>query len=61
MFSKCEFWLREVAFLGYIVLDDGIWVDLKKTETVKNCPRPLSLSNVRNFLDLAGYYRKFIE
>ena len=60
-FSKCEFWLREVAFLGHVVSGDGIKVDPKKTEAVKNWPRPLSSSDIRSFLGLAGYYRRFVE
>ena len=54
-FSKCEFWLREVAFLGHVVSSDGIKVDPKKTKAVKNWPRPLTSSNIRRFLGLAGY------
>src|SRR5688572_23431403 len=60
-FNKCEFWLREVAFLGHVVSGDGIKVDPKKTEAVKNWPRPLSSSDIRSFLGLAGYYRRFVE
>ena len=59
--SKCEFWLREVAFLGHVVSGEGIKVDPKKTEAVKNWPRPLSSSDIRSFLGLAGYYRRFVE
>ena len=60
-FSKCEFWLKEVAFLGYVVSGEGIKVDPKKTEAVKNWPRPLSPSVINSFLGLAGYYRRFVE
>ena len=60
-FSKCEFWLREVAFLGHVVSGEGIKVDPKKTDAVKNWPRPLSSSDIRSFLGLAGYYRRFVE
>ena len=60
-FSKCEFWLSEVAFLGHVVSGDGIKVDPKKTEAVKNWPRPLTPSDIRSFLGLAGYYRRFVE
>ena len=60
-FSKCEFWLREVAFLGHVVSGEGVKVDPKKTEAVKNWPRPLSYSDIRSFLGLAGYYRRFVE
>ena len=60
-FSKCEFWLREVAFFGHVVSGDGIKVYSKKTEAVKNWPRPLSSTDIRSFLGLAGYYRRFVE
>ena len=38
-YSKCEFWLRSVTFLGHIISSEGVEVDLRKTEAVKNCPR----------------------
>ncbi|KAH0670724.1 hypothetical protein KY285_025700 [Solanum tuberosum] len=60
-FSKCEFWLRFVAFLGHIVSSKGIEVDPKKTDAVKSCPRPLTHSDIRSFLGLAGYYRRLVE
>ncbi|WMV46041.1 hypothetical protein MTR67_039426 [Solanum verrucosum] len=60
-FSKCEFWLRTVAFLGHIVSSMGIKVDLKKIDVVKNWPRPLTRTDIRIFLGLAGYYRRFVE
>ena len=60
-FSKCEFWLPQVAFLGHIVGKDGILVDPSKIEAVKNWPIPASVSEVRSFLCLASYYRRFVE
>ncbi|KAH0758100.1 hypothetical protein KY290_021593 [Solanum tuberosum] len=61
-FRKCEFWLRFVAFLGHIVSSKGsIEVDLKKMDAVKSWPRPLTPSDIRRFLGLAGYYRRFVE
>ncbi|MDV3170454.1 MAG: hypothetical protein Q8811_01665, partial [Candidatus Phytoplasma australasiaticum] len=60
-FSKCEFWLRDVAFLGHVVSSDGIKVDPRKTEAVNNWSKPLSSSNIRSFLGLASYYRRFVE
>nr|GEX56224.1 putative reverse transcriptase domain-containing protein [Tanacetum cinerariifolium] len=60
-FSKCEFWLREVQFLGHAINGDGIHVDPSKIEAVKNWEAPRTLSEVCSFLGFAGYYRQFIE
>ena len=60
-FSKCEFWLRSVAFLGHVISAECIRVDPQKTEAVRNLPRPISPSDIRSFLGLAGYYRCSIE
>ena len=57
--SKCDFWLKEVSFLGHIVYAEGIRVDLAKIEAVVNWKSPRNVTEVRSFLDLAGYYRKF--
>ncbi|GJR21139.1 putative reverse transcriptase domain-containing protein [Tanacetum coccineum] len=60
-FSKCEFWLQEVQFLGHVVNRDGILMDPSKVESVKNWKTPESPTEIRSFLGLAGYYRRFIE
>lgn len=60
-FSKCEFWLREDMFLGHIIYADGIKVDPAKVEAVSNWKAPTSANEIRSFLGLAGYYRRFIE
>ncbi|GKB40044.1 reverse transcriptase domain-containing protein, partial [Tanacetum coccineum] len=60
-FSKCEFWLREVQFLGHVVNGNGIHVDPSKIEAVKNWKAPRTPTEVRSFLGLTGYYRRFIE
>ena len=54
-FSKCEFWLDQVAFLGHVVSKDDIQVDPKKIKDVIDWPRPTTVTEVRSFLDLAGY------
>ena len=59
--SKCEFWLTEVRFLGHIVSASGVSVDPEKLEAVMNWERPKSVLEIRSFLGLAGYYRRFIE
>ncbi|GJU81948.1 putative reverse transcriptase domain-containing protein [Tanacetum coccineum] len=59
-FSKCEFWLQEVHFLGHVINQEGIHVDPRKVEAVKNWKAPTSPTEVRSFLGLAGYYRRFI-
>ncbi|GJU78239.1 putative reverse transcriptase domain-containing protein [Tanacetum coccineum] len=53
---KCEFWLKEVQFLGYVVNRDGIHVDPRKVESVKNWKTPESPTEIRSFLGLTGYY-----
>ncbi|KAJ0556179.1 putative nucleotidyltransferase, Ribonuclease H [Helianthus annuus] len=60
-FSKCEFWLEEVQFLGHIVNSQGIHVDPVKIEAVKSWVTPKNPSEARSFLGLAGYYLRFIE
>ena len=60
-FSKCEFWLNEVGFLGHVVSGDGVAVDPAKVLGVTEWESPKSVKEVSNFLGLAGYYRRFIE
>jgi hypothetical protein len=60
-FSKCEFWLEKISFLGHILTAEGVAVDPGKVETVSNWQRPTNVSEIRRFLGLAGYYWRFIE
>ena len=60
-FSKCEFCLTKVKFLGQVVSTSGVSVDLEKVEAVMSWDRPKSVFKIRSFLGLVGYYRRFIE
>jgi len=59
--SKCEFWLNEVSFLGHVISGSGIAVDLSKVDAVSQWETPKSVTEIRSFLGLVGYYRRFIE
>ncbi|KAD3640312.1 hypothetical protein E3N88_29535 [Mikania micrantha] len=60
-FSKCEFWQREVQFLGHVVNNEGIHVDPAKFEAIKNWYTLKTPTEIRSFLGLVGYYRRFIS
>ena len=59
--SKCQFWLDSVAFLGHIVSAEGVSVDPQKVEAILNWKPSTSVTEIRSFLGLAGYYRKFVK
>nr|GEY62819.1 hypothetical protein [Tanacetum cinerariifolium] len=60
-FSKCDFWLDSVKFLGHVINSQGVHVDPSKVEAIKSWTAPKSPTEVRHFLGLVGYYRRFIE
>jgi hypothetical protein len=60
-FSKCDFWLEEVAFLHHVLTAEGVAVDPAKIEAMKEWEQPRNVTDIRSFLGLAGYYRRFIE
>jgi hypothetical protein len=59
-FSKCEFWLKKVLFLGHILSENGVFVDPSKVQEVMDWKTTIAVLEVRSFLGLAGYYRRFI-
>jgi hypothetical protein len=60
MFSKCAFWLKDVPFLGHIIYTEGIAVDPSKVQEVLDWKSPRSVTQIHSFLELVGYYRRFI-
>ncbi|GJY45697.1 hypothetical protein Tco_0434760 [Tanacetum coccineum] len=60
-FYKCDFWISIVQFLGHVIDSQGIHVDPAKIEAVKNWTSPTTPTEIRQFLGLAGYYRRFIK
>ena len=60
-YEKCDFWLKEVNFLGHVVSGAGVSVDPSKIDAVMSWERPKNVFEIRSFLGLAGYYRRFVE
>ncbi|GJV65522.1 putative reverse transcriptase domain-containing protein [Tanacetum coccineum] len=60
-FSKCDFWIPIMQFLGHLIDSQGLHVDLAKIEAVKNWTSPITPTEIRQFLGLTGYYRRFIK
>jgi hypothetical protein len=59
--SKCEFWMKQVAFLGHIISKGGISVDPSKVQDVLSWNAPMSVNDIQSFLGLARYYRRIFE
>jgi len=59
--SKCEFWLKEVSFLGHVISGKGIAVDPSKVDVVSRWETPKSVTEIISFLGLVGYYKRFTE
>jgi hypothetical protein len=59
--SKCEFWLKQVAFLGHVISKGGISVDLIKVQDVLSWKATMSVNDIQSFLGLVVYYQRFIE
>ena len=59
--SKCDFYRDKIQYLGHIISEEGISMDPEKIEAIMNWPTPRNVTDVRSFMGLAGYYRRFIE
>src|ERR1043165_10023596 len=59
--DKCKFCFNEIEFLGYVIGKDRVKTDEKKIEKIKNYPRPMMITELKGFLGLVSYYRRFIK
>ena len=59
--EKCEFFQKEINFLGHVISENGIGMEKSKIEDIRNWPIPKSADDIRSFLGLTGYYRKFVH
>ena len=59
--NKCELVRQKVEYTGHYISKEGITVDPRKITTIKDWPAPINVSEVRSFLELVSYYRKFVQ
>ena len=59
--EKCEFFKTEIQYLGHVISKDGIAVDPKKIKAIFDWPIPRDVTDIRSFMGLTGYYRRFIK
>ena len=59
--KKSEFFLQEIRYLGHIISKEGIHMDPKKLKIIEECPQPWNLHELRSFIGMCSYYRRFIE
>eukprot|EP00253_Pinus_taeda_P020519 PITA_20519 len=60
-FSKCDFFKEEIQYLGHVITKEGIAVDPEKIRTIMEWPIPKDVTDIRSFMGLPGYYRRFVE
>jgi hypothetical protein len=60
-FSKCDFFQKEIQYLGHIISTEGVEVDLEKIKAIMDWPTPRNVTEVRYFMGLVGYYKRFIR
>jgi hypothetical protein len=60
-FSKCDFFQKKIHYLGHILSEEGVAVDPDRIRSIMEWPTPKDISDIRSFMVLAGYYRRFIK